>query len=155
MAFNQYVRTSVSKNMAEARHRVIDLYRKCLRSIPSLIVQYELDLDPGIMARRIRTDFEQYKDVTDLRIVDKLLFMGVVDLEEARLLWKQTSHVEYYFEKENQFLMNSENQFINDATDFPDFNTASQSFRDDEPLQNLEGGRMQKEFYENVQYREV
>ena len=39
----QYVRTSVSNSMAEARPKVIDLYRKSLRLIPYMIAKYELD----------------------------------------------------------------------------------------------------------------
>ena len=46
MAFMQYVRTSVSNSMAEARPKVIDLYRKSLRLIPYMIAKYELDFDP-------------------------------------------------------------------------------------------------------------
>ena len=122
MAFNQYVRTSVSGSMAEARPKVIDLYRKAIRIVPLLIAQYELDFNPSAMKKRIRRDFDQHKSVTDPAMVDKLLFLGVVELEEARLMWKQTCHVEYYFERESSQLPGFRAN-LNDALDksVPDF----------------------------------
>ena len=158
MSYSQYLRSTMSKNWADAHSQVMNLYRKSLRAIPSLIVQYELDLDPRVMAKRIRANIEEYKDANDLRHVDKLLFMGRVDLEEAQSMWKQTTHVEYYFEKENQHLKNINKQYLNEATEFP-LNYEEHRHpdeRDDPLLDNPEIGQpMRKEFYENIQYREV
>merc|ERR1712137_124858 len=97
MAFNMYVRTSVSRNMAEARHKVIDLYRKACRLVPVLIAQYELSFTPAAMRARIRKDFDKHRDVSNPQVVDKLLFLGMVDIEEGRNMWKQTNHVDSYF----------------------------------------------------------
>jgi len=97
MAFNMYVRTSVSRNMADARLKVIDLYRKACRLVPVLIAQYELSHTPASMRARIRRDFDKHNDVSDPQVVDKLLFLGMVDIEEGRNMWKQTNHVDSYF----------------------------------------------------------
>merc|ERR1712137_206305 len=56
MSYSQYLRSTMSKNWADAHSQVLNLYRKSLRAIPSLIVQYELDLDPRVMGKRIRAN---------------------------------------------------------------------------------------------------
>lgn len=97
LGYDMYVTVSTSKNMVEARQRVIDLYRKSLRLIPLFIAQYELSHPPDLMRQRIRRDFEKYKDISNLNVIDKLTYFGIIDVEEAKNIWKQTNHVDAYF----------------------------------------------------------
>lgn len=97
LSYDMYVHIKASKNMVEARQRVIDLYRKSLRLIPLFIAHYELSHPPDLMRLRIRRDFEKYSNISNLTIVDKLLYAGAIDVEEAKNIWKQTNHVDAYF----------------------------------------------------------
>jgi NADH dehydrogenase (ubiquinone) 1 alpha subcomplex subunit 6 len=88
--------------MAEARQNVIDLYRTALRLVPEFNAQYELSHSPSYMRARIRRDFEKHKNVSNPLIVDKLMYLGRIQLEEAKNKWAQTNTVDAYFSEITQ-----------------------------------------------------
>eukprot|EP01132_Coremiostelium_polycephalum_P009901 gene9901-12144_t len=81
-----------------ARSRTLRLYRNCLRSIPFLVQHYNLSYSLSEMRKRIRDDFEQYREVKELNAIDRLRFIGETEIFDAMSLLKTRSHVVNYFD---------------------------------------------------------
>jgi NADH dehydrogenase (ubiquinone) 1 alpha subcomplex subunit 6 len=93
-------RTLASEGFGEARRRVLSLYREWLREAPRMIASYPLDLSVGTVRARIRREFERYRPIKDLPIIDRLILQGTQDLIETHSKWKQKTHILYYFDRE-------------------------------------------------------
>ncbi|KAJ7938421.1 NdufA6 NADH-ubiquinone oxidoreductase 14.8 kDa subunit [Mycena leptocephala] len=85
--------TRVSTSAADARARVITLYRDWYRAAPEVVNQYVLDVSPTQLRHAIRMRFEANRNVTDLRAIDVLLLKSRQEYQETLNLWKQTDHI--------------------------------------------------------------
>jgi len=64
------------------------------RKILSFTIQaYQLDLTPAQIRDKIRRDFEEQRSITDLAVVDVLVFKGKAELEDTLRIFKTKSHV--------------------------------------------------------------
>lgn len=90
----------VSASAAEARTKVVRLFRAALREADGIIRNYQLDVTRAELRARIRMEFEKYLHVKDTRVIDTLVFKGTAELEEAKLLWKTKTHVVRFFTPE-------------------------------------------------------
>ncbi|KAH9255343.1 hypothetical protein BASA81_006795 [Batrachochytrium salamandrivorans] len=70
------------------------LYRRVLKSIPKIMILYDLDLPEKEIRWRIKKMFHRHRDVTDNRVLDRVLFRGETELMEALSLQKQKTHVD-------------------------------------------------------------
>ncbi|CAH8501345.1 unnamed protein product [Dicrocoelium dendriticum] len=91
-------RPILSRNHAEARRRVISLYRACY-----------VDVTVPILHAKLREEFYKNKHVTDLRIIDLLIHRGQNELIEMVHTWKSDTHIMDNFrphipEKPKEFL---------------------------------------------------
>lgn len=75
------------------RMEVIRLYRDILRSLKPVRLMYQIDYTPAQMASRIRAEFEKNRTVTDPNVINRLVFVGRTELEEALSLYKTKSHI--------------------------------------------------------------
>ncbi|KIJ61674.1 hypothetical protein HYDPIDRAFT_42393 [Hydnomerulius pinastri MD-312] len=85
--------TRVSSGPAEARMRVIDLYRGWMRAAPEIVTLYALPVTPSYVRHCIRAKFEANRHVSDPRAIEILLLKSRQDLQESLNCWKQTDHV--------------------------------------------------------------
>lgn len=106
----------VSSSRAEARLRVIDLYRAWIRAVrtppteasfshptltetnnsfkaPEICSLYALNVTPRYVRHCIRQKFEHNRYVTDQRAIEVLLLKGQQELQETLNCWKQTDHI--------------------------------------------------------------
>ncbi|KAF9239461.1 NdufA6 NADH-ubiquinone oxidoreductase 14.8 kDa subunit [Melanogaster broomeanus] len=83
----------VSGSPAEARLRVIDLYRAWIRAAPEIVTLYALPVTPNYVRYCIRQRFEANRHVTDPRAIEVLLHKGRLEFQETVNCWKQTDHV--------------------------------------------------------------
>ncbi|EFA86588.1 NADH dehydrogenase ubiquinone 1 alpha subcomplex subunit 6 [Heterostelium album PN500] len=90
----------VSASLPVAQKRCLKLYRNALRSVPVIIQYYNLSYNVSEMKQRIRADFEQYSNITDKTILDRVAFIGETELFDAVSLLKTRSHVVNYFEEQ-------------------------------------------------------
>ncbi|KAF8841056.1 NdufA6 NADH-ubiquinone oxidoreductase 14.8 kDa subunit [Paxillus ammoniavirescens] len=82
-----------SGSPAEARMRVIDLYRGWIRAAPEMVSLYALPVTPNYIRHCIRKKFEANRHVTDPRAIEVLIHKSRLDLQETLNCWKQTDHI--------------------------------------------------------------
>jgi len=87
----QVTRTSVSP--ADARARVIQMYRDWYRAAPEVVDQYALDVSPTQLRHAIRMRFETNRTVSDVRTIDMLLLKSRQEFQETMNMWKQPDHI--------------------------------------------------------------
>ena len=87
------IKPFMSSNSAEARLRVLNLYRACYRSIPKICHLYRLPARPSQLRDRIRDEFYRNSHVRDVRAVDYLVVKGKMELQETMEKWKQQHHI--------------------------------------------------------------
>ncbi len=93
-------RTSASESLEEAGKRVIRLYREWLREAPRMVRAYPLDLPVATVRARIRQEFERYRSLRDLPIIDRLILLGTQELIDTHSKWKQKTHILNYFDRD-------------------------------------------------------
>ncbi|KZF22651.1 NADH-ubiquinone oxidoreductase 14.8 kDa subunit [Xylona heveae TC161] len=94
----QRTRTSASWN--DAKRRVLKSYREWLRAGPEIQQMYSLNIPVSAIRTKIRQEFERHRYVSQLQVVDMLLFQSHAEFQETLNYWKQLSHVLKYFRAE-------------------------------------------------------
>ncbi|KAJ7353211.1 NdufA6 NADH-ubiquinone oxidoreductase 14.8 kDa subunit [Mycena olivaceomarginata] len=85
--------TRASTSPADARSRVITMYRDWYRAAPEVVNQYALDVSPTQLRHAIRMRFERNRNVTELRVIDVLLLKSRQEYQETLNMWKQPDHI--------------------------------------------------------------
>ncbi|KAJ7146136.1 NdufA6 NADH-ubiquinone oxidoreductase 14.8 kDa subunit [Mycena epipterygia] len=85
--------TRASTSPADARARVIQMYRDWYRAAPEVVNQYALDVSPTELRHAIRMRFEANRNVTELRVIDVLLLKSRQEFQETLNMWKQPDHI--------------------------------------------------------------
>lgn len=80
--------TPLSGSFAEARSRVLNLYRTGLRDIPEMRKNYNLNESPAVIRDCLRAQFEMHAGVRDAKVLDMLVFKGRQNIDEIRAQWK-------------------------------------------------------------------
>ncbi|CAI2172872.1 510_t:CDS:2 [Funneliformis geosporum] len=93
-------KTTTSPTLADARKRVLYLYRDWQRAAPKIVSDYLLDLPISAVRAKIREEFEKNRFVADLRVIDILIFKGRAEYQETVNMWKMETHIMNYFSKE-------------------------------------------------------
>merc|ERR1712048_1208879 len=106
---NLNVPTTASRSMKEASRRSIRLYRDILRALPAAVREHELKYSVKESQDRLRTIFRNNGKLTNLGVVDMMVFKGYQDLEETMMLWNQRVHIERILapEESGKFLAES------------------------------------------------
>lgn len=91
------VRPLMSIDRDEARKRVLNLYKAWCREIPFIHRRFDINKSIRQCKKRLREEFLRYEDITDIRVIDMLVIKGHMELKEAVNVWKQKSHIMFYF----------------------------------------------------------
>eukprot|EP00949_MAST-11_sp_MAST-11-sp1_P003321 g3321.t1 len=87
------ISTAVSTNIAQAASRSVQLYRRVLRSVPTIKNVYDIEMSTEEMRDALTARFRSNAEVSDPRIVDMLVSKGTMELEETLLQFKTKPHV--------------------------------------------------------------
>ncbi len=73
--------------------RVVDMYRKMARSVPKVLVMYNLEQTPAEARHMILLHYRKNMHVTDPRILEMFLAKAEMEFEETMNQWKQKGHL--------------------------------------------------------------
>ncbi|XP_072030029.1 NADH dehydrogenase [ubiquinone] 1 alpha subcomplex subunit 6-like [Amphiura filiformis] len=93
------IKPIMSQNPAEARTRVLNLYKAWYREVPHAVRNFQLDISVKQGRDKVREMFEKNAHIKDLRTIDLLVIKGKQELEETIYIWKQVSHLMRYFKE--------------------------------------------------------
>ncbi|VDI77863.1 NADH dehydrogenase [ubiquinone] 1 alpha subcomplex subunit 6-like [Mytilus galloprovincialis] len=87
----------LSVDKADAKRRVLNLYKQWYRQIPYSVQEYDLLLTEKDCRDKLKEEFLKNKNVSDIRAIDLLVIKGQMELREISNIWKQRNHVMMYF----------------------------------------------------------
>ncbi|KAJ3162828.1 hypothetical protein HDU86_003802 [Geranomyces michiganensis] len=94
---NRIVTTTISRDAADQRKRVLQLFREAMRAAPDILEMYRMPYPVWKMRQRIREEFDKHSHVQNPQVIDILLFKGRNELIETLDQWKQDDHVQRFF----------------------------------------------------------
>ncbi|CAF3327934.1 unnamed protein product [Rotaria socialis] len=98
------VRPVLSTDHAEAKRRVLNLYKIWLRQIPYIRVDYiKNNWTEPRLRDIIKENFMRNKDVTDVRAIDLLVVRGQMDFVETAEIWRQQHNVAVFDSTKNTY----------------------------------------------------
>uniref|UniRef100_A0A6T6CXR1 NADH dehydrogenase [ubiquinone] 1 alpha subcomplex subunit 6 n=1 Tax=Compsopogon caeruleus TaxID=31354 RepID=A0A6T6CXR1_9RHOD len=92
----------LSETHADARAAVLGLYRRAIQHIPQMRRDFNVVEEPQFLADLIRELFRRHDHVSDLKLIDMLIFKGNQELGEIVAQWKGRHHIMSYVEKFHQ-----------------------------------------------------
>jgi NADH dehydrogenase (ubiquinone) 1 alpha subcomplex subunit 6 len=96
--------------MAQSRTSKKNSNTLTFTKIPTIIDFHWLDVTEDQFRHRVRTEFEQKRNVDSLPVLHRQLFQGQKDLEEMLNHWQQKTHIMRYFEADWKDRYNVERQ---------------------------------------------
>jgi len=96
------VKPILSLDKADARRRVLNLYRAWHRQLPYVVLDYDVPKTLEQLQQKLREEFLKNKHVQDIRVVDMLVIKGQMELKEVAERWKQNSHFMDYFKETHE-----------------------------------------------------
>ncbi|XP_026550564.1 NADH dehydrogenase [ubiquinone] 1 alpha subcomplex subunit 6 [Pseudonaja textilis] len=96
-AVGAVVKPVFSRDLAEAKRHVRELYRTWYREIPNTVHTYQLEITVKQGRDKVRELFMKNAHVTDPRIIDLLVIKGKMEFQETINVWKQKTHMMRYF----------------------------------------------------------
>ena len=87
--------TSFSETPADAKQRVLTLYKACQVAVPIILENYEYNLITVEQARAVvKNMFADKRNVHSLQAIDMLRINGEIELKELVLMYKSFYHLE-------------------------------------------------------------
>ncbi|XP_013907512.1 PREDICTED: NADH dehydrogenase [ubiquinone] 1 alpha subcomplex subunit 6 [Thamnophis sirtalis] len=96
-AVGAVVKPVFSRDLAEAKRHVRELYRTWYREIPNTVHTYQLEITVKQGRDKVRELFMKNSHVTDPRVIDLLVIKGKMEFQETINVWKQKTHIMRYF----------------------------------------------------------
>lgn len=93
------VRPLLSADKAEARVRVLGLYKAWIRQATLIPLDYDIPKNEAQVRDRIREEFFKHRNITDIRIIDMLVIKGQMELKETANLFKHKGQIMSYWKE--------------------------------------------------------
>ncbi|KAI5697509.1 NADH dehydrogenase [ubiquinone] 1 alpha subcomplex subunit 6 [Diaphorina citri] len=93
------VRPLLSTTKADARVRVLGLYKAWIRQATLIPIDYDVPKSEEQIKEKIRSEFLKHKHVTDIRIIDMLVIKGQMELRETASLFKHKGQIMSYWKE--------------------------------------------------------
>jgi len=87
------VKPLLSVDNAEARTRVLQLYKAWYRYIPQLVNDFDIPVSVEKSRDVLRQKFQANAHIKDTRVIDMLVIKGQQDLQEVVEAWAQAPHI--------------------------------------------------------------
>jgi len=91
------VKPILSINREDARRKVLTLYKAWIRQVPITLLSYDIPKNEAECKRKIREEFKRHSHLTDLRLIDKLIIKGQMELQEVANIWKPKGGLMHYW----------------------------------------------------------
>ncbi|KAK9453073.1 NADH dehydrogenase, alpha subcomplex, subunit 6 [Dipodascopsis uninucleata] len=95
------VPTKMFTNPSKARLATIHLYRRFLRSVPTVTRLYQMDISLATVRAKLRQEFERQRYVRSLPVISVLIAQGNMEYQETVNFWKQKAQIFKYFAQED------------------------------------------------------
>lgn len=93
------VKPILSVNREDARRRVLTLYKAWIRQVPISLLSYDIPKSEADCKQKIREEFKRNAHVSDIRIIDKLIIRGQMELQEVANVWKTKGGLMHYWKE--------------------------------------------------------
>ncbi|XP_002961939.2 NADH dehydrogenase [ubiquinone] 1 alpha subcomplex subunit 6 [Selaginella moellendorffii] len=105
MSFKSLVQSGSSKDLPEAQERVLELYRRSVRSVPFIMECFNMEgvATPAQLRSRIMKEFRKKTDITNPRALDLLVVKGLEELMMFLTQTKQRHHLIAQYVQEESF----------------------------------------------------
>lgn len=87
------VKPLLSIDNAEARTRVMQLYKAWYRQIPQMVAEFDIPVSVERTRDILREKFRTNAHIKDTRVIDMLVIKGQQDLQEVVEMWAQAPHI--------------------------------------------------------------
>lgn len=87
------VKPLLSVDNAEARTRVLQLYKAWYRHIPTMVYEFDIPVSVAKSRDLLRDKFRSNAHIKDTRVIDMLVVKGQQDLQEVVEAWAQAPHI--------------------------------------------------------------
>ncbi|XP_048201253.1 NADH dehydrogenase [ubiquinone] 1 alpha subcomplex subunit 6-like [Perognathus longimembris pacificus] len=91
------VKPIFSPDMKEAKRRVRELYRAWYREVLKAVHLFQLDISVKQGRNKVQEMLMKNAHVTDPRVVDLLFIKEQMELEKIINVWKQRTHIMWFF----------------------------------------------------------
>jgi NADH dehydrogenase (ubiquinone) 1 alpha subcomplex subunit 6 len=115
-----YATLMESKTEDHAKRRVLAIYRILLKDLPWIKTSYQVTSSIRKMRDRLRKEFLLHKGVSDLKIIDNLIFNAVEQVEDTKVRHNQRAHVLRWFETDDVYGDDYVNRFLDTSMQLPD-----------------------------------
>jgi len=93
------VKPILSLDKADARRRVLNLYKAWYRQMPYVVMDYDIPKNVEQCRAKLREEFDKNRHIKDIRVIDMLVIKGQMELKETVEIWKQKTHIMSYFKE--------------------------------------------------------
>lgn len=94
---SRQVKPILSLDQVIAHRRVLNLYKLWYREIPDIIKYYQLPKSTAQCYKKLRQEFMQHANITDIRVIDMLVIKGHMTLKETIEQWTSKGRLMYYW----------------------------------------------------------
>lgn len=100
------IKYHASRNHTEANRNVLRMYRRWMKLIPWIKTVYHIPVDEKLMLKRVKREFLKNAKVTDIPMIDGLVYRAFQDFEEVEMHHKQRGHLLRFFAEAEPAMMN-------------------------------------------------
>ncbi|EFN88204.1 NADH dehydrogenase [ubiquinone] 1 alpha subcomplex subunit 6 [Harpegnathos saltator] len=75
------------------------LYKAWIREVPQMLLYYDIPKNEADCKKKVREEFKRHAHLTDLRIIDRVIIRGQMELQEVGNIWKPKGQLMTYWQE--------------------------------------------------------